>query len=69
MWKIGLMFYTPRVHRAIVDASPCNFLGFSSKFALCFCLQPQLLHSSKDGRMMICGAEYLTLEVASPFLP
>ena len=44
LWRIELMFYTPRMRRAIVDASPCNFLGFSSKFALCFCLQPQLLH-------------------------
>ena len=64
-----LMSYTPKVHRVTVNANPCSSSCFSSKFALCFCLQPQLLHSSKDGRMMICGAEYLTLEVASPFLP
>ena len=51
------MSYIPKVHRVIVDVNPCSSLCSSSKFALCSCLQPQLLHWSKNGKVRIYDAE------------
>ena len=68
-WKTELISYTPKVRRVTVDANPYSSSCSSSKFTLCSCLQPQLLHWSESGRVRIHGAEYGTIKVASPFLP